>query len=148
MNELVVFVSSRKESSWIRIRPVQCALVVTIAIIIASFQLQLYRLYSLPWMYLKILGKHFIIRRRSAGAGQVPPLSTSPWVEISVRLSYTNFSAILVFLRSTSGYSEIHFNFEMHSESRWDTCEYRVGLLTGKINNKLEKSNLNEWACA
>ena len=67
-------------------------------------------------MYLKILGKHFIIRRRSAGAGQVAPLSTSPWVEISVRLSYTNFSAILVFLRSTSGYSEIHFNFEIHSE--------------------------------
>ena len=68
-------------------------------------------------MYLKILGKHFIIRRRSAGAGQVPPLSPPPpWVEISVRLSYTNFSAILVFLRSTSGYSEIHFNFEIHSE--------------------------------
>ena len=122
MNELIVFVSSRKESSWIRIRPVQCASVVTIAIIIASFQLLLYLLYSLPWMYLKILGKHFIIRTRSAGAGQVSPLSTSPWVEISVLYrdicskSYINFSAILVFLHSTSGYSEIHFYFEIHSE--------------------------------
>ena len=31
-------------------------------------------------MYLKSLGKHFIIRTRSGGAGQVPSLSTSPLV--------------------------------------------------------------------
>ena len=67
-------------------------------------------------MYLKILANILSFAGEVRGQGKFPPLSTSPWVEISVRLSYTNFSAILVFLRSTSGYSEIHFNFEMHSE--------------------------------
>ena len=56
------------------------------------------------------------------GQGKFPPSAPPPWLEISVLYrdicskSYTNFSAILVFLRSTSGYSEIHFYCEIHSE--------------------------------
>ena len=55
-----------------------------------------------------------------------------------------NFSAILVLLHLTSGYSETQFYFEIHSE----IAEIHVsGLLTDRINNKLEKGNLiNEHA--
>ena len=50
------------------------------------------------------------------------------------------FSPILALLHPTSGYSEIHFSFEIDSE----IAEIHV---SGIINNKLEKSNLiNEHA--
>ena len=54
------------------------------------------------------------------------------------------FSSILVHLHATSGHSEIHFYFEIHSE----IAEIHVrGLLTDRINNELEKSNfINEHA--
>ena len=49
------------------------------------------------------------------------------------------FSSILVLLHPTLGYSEIRFYFEIHSE----ITEIHVsGLLSNRINNKLEKSNL------
>ena len=53
---------------------------------------------------------------------------------------------MLVLLNPTSGYSEIHFYFEIYSE----IAEIHVSgikLLTDRINNTLEKSNLiNEHA--
>ena len=53
------------------------------------------------------------------------------------------FSSILLLLHPTSGYSKIHFYFEIHSE----IAEIHVELLTDRINNELGKSNLiNEHA--
>ena len=45
-----------------------------------------------------------------------------------------SFSAILVLLHPTSGFSEIHFYFEIPLRS--------LGLLTNRVKNELEKSNL------